>query len=69
MKIINPTDLIRKHLPELRYTCKVSRVGIFGSFARDDATESSDVDILVEFSQNVGLFHRPPEPPFSDFGS
>lgn len=57
VSLMNPTELIREHMPELRDTYKVSRIGIFGSFARDDATESSDVDILVEFSQNVGLFH------------
>lgn len=57
VKLMDPTELIRKHMPELRDTYKVSRIGIFGSFARDNATESSDVDILVEFSQNVGLFH------------
>lgn len=54
---MNPTELIREHMTELRNTYKVSRIGVFGSFAREEATESSDVDILVEFSQNVGLFH------------
>lgn len=28
-----------------------SRVGLFGSFARGDADESSDIDLLVEFSK------------------
>ncbi len=54
---MSPVELIREHMPELRDTYKVSRIGVFGSFAREKATESSDVDILVEFSQNVGLFH------------
>jgi len=27
----------------------VVRAGVFGSFARGDATESSDIDFLVEF--------------------
>jgi len=27
----------------------VRKIGIFGSFARDEATMSSDVDVLVEF--------------------
>jgi len=35
----------------------VSRVGIFGSVARGDFTRASDVDILVEFSKPVGMFH------------
>ena len=35
----------------------MSRIGVFGSFARGEAKENSDVDILVEFSKAVGLFH------------
>lgn len=33
----------------------VVRAGIFGSFARGDATESSDIDFLVEFEQGRTL--------------
>ena len=37
----------------------VSRIGIFGSVARGEQTEASDIDILVEFSRPVGFltFH------------
>ena len=35
---------------------KVSAIFIFGSFARDEAKPSSDVDILVEFHEPIGLF-------------
>lgn len=34
----------------------VSRIGIFGSVARGEQTEASDIDILVEFSRLVGFF-------------
>ena len=34
----------------------VKSLAIFGSVARNEATEESDIDILVEFSQPVGLF-------------
>jgi predicted nucleotidyltransferase len=36
----------------------VESLAIFGSVARDDATEASDVDVLVEFEKGkpVGLF-------------
>ena len=54
---MNPEECIREHMSELRDTYMVDRLGIFGSFARDEATEASDVDILVEFSKTVGLFH------------
>lgn len=33
----------------------VSRAWLFGSFARGDASVNSDVDILVEFDNGVGL--------------
>jgi predicted nucleotidyltransferase len=35
----------------------VKKIGVFGSFAHGEETESSDLDILVEFSSTVGLFH------------
>ena len=34
----------------------VAHVSLFGSFARDEAREDSDVDVLVEFSRPVGMF-------------
>lgn len=37
-------------------TYNVKSIGVFGSMARGDNTNSSDVDILVEFSQPVGFF-------------
>lgn len=42
----------------LRKTYGVEEIGVFGSFARGDATENSDVDISIELNQKipVGLF-------------
>jgi predicted nucleotidyltransferase len=34
----------------------VARLSLFGSFARDEGDEDSDVDLLVEFSRPIGLF-------------
>ena len=31
-------------------------VGLFGSLARGDHTEASDIDLLVDFDDGVGLF-------------
>ena len=31
------------------YALGVARIGLFGSFVRDEQTESSDVDVLVDF--------------------
>ncbi|GIO34599.1 MULTISPECIES: nucleotidyltransferase family protein [Paenibacillus] len=33
----------------------VEKIGLFGSFARDEQTENSDIDLLVEFSRPVGF--------------
>ena len=34
----------------------VKSLALFGSVARDETADSSDVDLLVEFSRPVGLF-------------
>jgi len=34
----------------------VARLSLFGSFARDEGQEDSDVDLLVEFNRPIGLF-------------
>lgn len=41
--------LLRDRLPELRRRFAVSRLAVFGSVARDEATDRSDVDVLVDF--------------------
>jgi len=33
----------------------IKSIGIFGSFTRDDFQDDSDIDILVEFDQPVGI--------------
>ena len=34
----------------------VARLTLFGSVARDEAVQGSDVDLLVEFDKPIGLF-------------
>ncbi len=38
---------------ELRDRYKVTKIGIFGSVARNEATEESDIDIVVEMEPNM----------------
>ena len=45
---------LRKLKPILEKNYKVKSIGLFGSFARNEANEDSDIDILVEFSENIG---------------
>lgn len=47
--------LIRDHRSDIR-GFGVESVALFGSAARDEAQLGSDVDVLVEFSEPVGLF-------------
>ena len=37
-------------------TFGVGSLSLFGSFARDEGREDSDVDLLVEFKRPIGLF-------------
>ena len=47
--------ILRQHKPELQRKYPLSRMGLFGSYARGEATEKSDIDIAVEFSAPMGL--------------
>ena len=42
-------NILRTHKPTLADRFGVTELALFGSFARDEATERSDVDVLVEF--------------------
>lgn len=46
-------DRLHAELPTLRTRFDVERLSIFGSVARDEADESSDVDVLVEFKHQA----------------
>ncbi len=48
--------ILRKHEKELREKYGVKKIGIFGSYSRGEASEGSDLDILVEFEKPIGLF-------------
>ena len=41
--------MLRTHKPTLVERFGVTELALFGSFARDQATDGSDVDILVRF--------------------
>ncbi|HUV82490.1 MAG TPA: nucleotidyltransferase family protein [archaeon] len=48
-KLIEEQSLLKKEY-------QVKTIGIFGSYARDEQTETSDVDVLVEFESPIGFF-------------
>lgn len=41
--------LLRQHKPILKERFGVSEISLFGSFARDQATADSDIDLVVKF--------------------
>ena len=46
---------LRESQPYLEAEYGVHRIGLFGSFARGTADETSDVDVVVEFQRPIGL--------------
>ncbi len=49
-------QILKQHHQELVERYPIESLSLFGSVARDEARPESDVDLLVEFSQPVGLF-------------
>jgi uncharacterized protein len=46
---------LRQSLPRLKRQYPIRSLGLFGSMARGDAADASDIDILVEFTRPVSL--------------
>ena len=49
-------ELLIEQKPYLEQKYKVKQIGIFGSFVRGEQGENSDLDILVDYSENIGFF-------------
>ena len=47
-------DCLLRLLPKIQKQYGVKKIGLFGSFAREEARPDSDVDLLVEFSRPIG---------------
>ncbi|MBI5116922.1 nucleotidyltransferase family protein [Candidatus Poribacteria bacterium] len=48
--------ILQERRDELSRDYGVTEIGVFGSCVREEATEDSDIDILVEFARPVGFF-------------
>lgn len=48
-------NILTQHKEELVDRYKVKEIGIFGSYIRGEQEVESDVDILVEFKEPIGL--------------
>ena len=49
---------------EIKYP--ISELGLFGSYARGDQNEKSDIDILVDFNGRIGIEFITPAQEFKD---
>lgn len=56
MKPLRETiEIIKEHKRELEGRFKVKEIGIFGSYVRGEQKEGSDLDVLVNFEEPIGL--------------
>lgn len=46
---------LKKFKPELEKKYPLTNIGVFGSYARGEATDKSDIDIAVEIDGYMGL--------------
>jgi len=56
MKTEEVLSILKLHQSEAENRYRVKILGIFGSFARRDASPESDIDILVAFNDKADLF-------------
>lgn len=55
-KLSDLKEPLQKLYPRVKQQYGVTKLGIFGSFARNEQREDSDLDILVAFEEVPGLF-------------
>jgi uncharacterized protein len=48
-------DKLRRVKPQLSKKYHVNSIGLFGSITRDDFKPESDIDIVVDFNQPIGI--------------
>ena len=51
----NVINKLREVLPILKKEYGVAKIGIFGSYSRQEQSSKSDVDIFIEFKKPIGL--------------
>lgn len=53
---MNVIEILKNHEELIKQKYGVKRIGIFGSFARGEAKEGSDIDVLVDFNDGAKTF-------------
>ncbi len=44
---------LKENKTEFKKQFKITKIGLFGSYAKDAQTDSSDIDLIVEFAPNT----------------
>ena len=55
---MDPLTVLREEYPLLAAQYGVRRIGLFGSFVRDEARDESDIDVLVVFQDGEETFEH-----------
>ncbi|MBP0028200.1 nucleotidyltransferase family protein [Roseofilum sp. Guam] len=48
-------ESLREIFPHIQKQYQINQLGLFGSYVRGEATETSDIDLLVEFSPDINF--------------
>jgi len=46
-------NYLKEHFKEFKNQYNVEKIGLFGSYARDEATQDSDIDIFITMKPNM----------------
>lgn len=46
---------LRRLRPALSRRYPIREIGVFGSYVRGEQTETSDIDVLIEMGQSIGI--------------
>jgi len=53
---MNAIAILKKHEATIKRKYGVKKMGVFGSFARGEGKENSDIDVLVDFKEGAKTF-------------
>lgn len=51
-------NFLRTHKQELQNNFSLTKIGLFGSYAKDTAHENSDIDIVIESNKKISFKRR-----------
>ena len=54
MNLTDIEKILKVHKPVLQEKYKVKEIGVFGSYVRNEQSEQSDIDILVQLNGPIG---------------